>query len=124
MSTTQLPPDPAREWIIDCCRRARAEWSRTRRELNRIEFAIDLPAVVSIEEDPSSEDRLEDPAWAALLALPPRQREAIVYRVAWSWSVRRTAEAMKCREGTVKAHVHAGLRAICAKRGALDIARF
>jgi RNA polymerase sigma factor (sigma-70 family) len=121
MSTNRSPPEPAREWLIGCCRRARAEWSRTRREVNCVEFAIDSQVVASIEEESAFQDHLENSAWAALLALPPRQREAIVYRVAWSWSVRQTAEAMKCREGTVKAHVHAGLRTMRARLGALNI---
>ena len=45
-----------------------------------------------------------------LAALPPRQREAVACRYLRQMSVRDTAAAMGCAEGTVKAAVFAGLR--------------
>jgi RNA polymerase sigma-70 factor (ECF subfamily) len=46
---------------------------------------------------------------AALDKLPPRQREAVACRFLRHLSVRQTAEAMGCAEGTVKATLHAAL---------------
>ena len=45
----------------------------------------------------------------ALTGLPPRQREAIACRYLLRMSVRETAEAMGCAEGTVKSAVAAAL---------------
>lgn len=49
----------------------------------------------------------------AVALLPPRQRQAVVLRFYGGLSLAEVAEAMKCRPGTVKAHLHqamAGLR--------------
>lgn len=46
---------------------------------------------------------------AAVAALPPRQREAIVLRYFGDLSVEQIAHAMSCRPGTVKAHLHQAL---------------
>jgi RNA polymerase sigma factor (sigma-70 family) len=43
---------------------------------------------------------------AAVAALPPRECEAIVARFFLGYSVRETAHALGCPEGTVKTHVH------------------
>ncbi|HET8931386.1 MAG TPA: sigma-70 family RNA polymerase sigma factor [Acidimicrobiales bacterium] len=49
---------------------------------------------------------------AALAHLPRRQRQAIVLRYYADLSVDQVAETMKCRPGTVKAHLHQGLMAL------------
>lgn len=46
---------------------------------------------------------------AALAHLPRRQRQAIVLRFYADLTVDQVAESMKCRPGTVKAHLHQGL---------------
>ena len=45
-------------------------------------------------------------------SLPDRQREVIVLRVLEGMSTRETAEVMRCREGTVKTHLHRGTAAL------------
>ena len=45
----------------------------------------------------------------AIQRLPPRQREAVACRYLRQMSIRRTAEAMGCAEGTVKSAVSAAL---------------
>ncbi|WP_110181499.1 SigE family RNA polymerase sigma factor [Nocardioides solisilvae] len=47
--------------------------------------------------------------WQALLALPPRQRAALVCRFYDDLSEAQTAEVMGCAPGTVKSQVSAGL---------------
>lgn len=49
---------------------------------------------------------------AALAHLPRRQRQAIVLRFYADLSVDQVAATMKCRPGTVKAHLHQGLVAL------------
>ncbi|MEM0914680.1 MAG: RNA polymerase sigma factor [Planctomycetota bacterium] len=49
---------------------------------------------------------------AALGELPPRQREAVTLRYLEGLTIQQTAEAMRCRQGTVKAAVHSGLKSM------------
>ncbi|MEO0965143.1 MAG: RNA polymerase sigma factor [Planctomycetota bacterium] len=49
---------------------------------------------------------------AALGGLPPRQREAVTLRYLEGLTIEQTAEAMRCRQGTVKAAVHKGLKSM------------
>jgi RNA polymerase sigma-70 factor (sigma-E family) len=49
---------------------------------------------------------------AGLAGLPPRQRAAVVLRHLAGLSLRETAEAMGCAEGTVKSTLHAALAAL------------
>lgn len=118
-----------REWLVDCCRRARSHWSKSRRA-DRAQVFIDiddLPADPTEETRASSgddsfnaeliEEELLDTVWDAARVLPQRQREAVLYRVILSWDVARTAEAMGCKHGTVKAHLHAAVRNLRAYVG-------
>lgn len=50
-----------------------------------------------------------DAVWALLRSLPTRQRTAIVLRFYEDLSVAQTAEAMRCRPGTVKSLVSRGM---------------
>lgn len=50
----------------------------------------------------------------ALATLSPRQREVIVLRRLEGLSTRETAAVLRCREGTVKVHLHRALRALRA----------
>ena len=101
-------PDAAR-WVIRCCRTARQEWARGNRVARRAVQA-------AVEDGPRDDLRHDFPddqaVWNLITVLPPRQREAIIYRIAFSFSIRETAAVMHCKEGTVKAHVHAGLRSL------------
>lgn len=56
---------------------------------------------------------------AALAQLPHRQRQAIVLRFYADLTVDQVADAMKCRPGTVKAHLHRGLVAL-RREGLVD----
>jgi RNA polymerase sigma-70 factor (ECF subfamily) len=54
-----------------------------------------------------------------VLALPPRQRWALVLRYFADLSVRETADAMRCPEGTVKTLTRTALLAL-GDRGLID----
>ncbi len=55
--------------------------------------------------------------WQGLLALPVRQRTAIVLRYYEDLTEAQTAEAMDCAVGTVKSQVSAGLRKLRERLG-------
>ncbi len=56
--------------------------------------------------------------WEQLLALPPRQRAALVLRYYEDLTEAQTAEAMGCAVGTVKSQVSAALRTLRDRIGA------
>jgi len=68
-------------------------------------------------EDPAAAVVLHDALWAALLALPPRQRAAIVLRHYVDLSEADTAEAMGCSVGAVKSSASTGLQNLRARVG-------
>ena len=47
-----------------------------------------------------------DGLWPLVVKLPPRQRAAVVLRYYLDLSEAQSAEAMGCRPGTVKSHLH------------------
>ncbi len=65
--------------------------------------------------DPLDEDAEE--FWAAVRTLPRRQAQAVALRYHSDLSVAEIAAAMGCAEGTVKAQLHAGRRAIARRLG-------
>jgi RNA polymerase sigma-70 factor (sigma-E family) len=68
-------------------------------------------------EDPAAAVVIHDALWEHLLALPPRQRAAIVLRHYVDLSEAETAEAMGCSIGAVKSSASAGLRTLRARIG-------
>lgn len=69
---------------------------------------------------PAAPDPLDDDAeafWDAVRALPKRQAQAVALRYHADLSVAEIARAMGCAEGTVKAQLHAGRRAVAARLG-------
>lgn len=88
-------------------------WSRRRSFHERpVEY---LPEPVG--EDPAAGVVVHDALWAALLALPPRQRAAIVLRHYVDLSEAETADAMGCSVGAVKSSASTGLRKLRARIG-------
>jgi len=72
--------------------------------------------------EPVSHDAVDnllthDVLLAHLLALPPRQRAAIVLRYYLDLTEAQTAEAMGCSVGTVKSQVHVALKRLRASLG-------
>ncbi len=64
------------------------------------------------DDEFGADSKLSPALRSALQALPDRQRDAVVLRVLEELSVRDTALVMRCREGTVKAHLHKALAAL------------
>ena len=60
---------------------------------------------------------VHDALWAHLMALPPRQRTAIVLRHYVDLSEAQTADAMGCSVGAVKSSVSTGLRTLRLRIG-------
>lgn len=91
----------ARTTCLDRARRASGRRSGT--ESLRRERAAQRPV-----DEPDPVERLEAErrhrvAREAVDALPPRQREVVRLRILQGFTVRETADAMACAEGTVKA---------------------
>jgi RNA polymerase sigma-70 factor (sigma-E family) len=86
--------------VVNACR----SWHRSRRREQRR-----LRAVATVAEDvPLAARELLD----AVDRLPAGQRTALVLRFYEGLTEAQIAEAMGCRPGTVKSHVHRGLAAL------------
>ena len=90
---------------VNVCRETR------RRERRRTLLRLWRPRDVGDSPDDDESARLR----AALADLPPRQREAVALRYLEGLDVRQTAALMGCAPGSVKASVHAGLKALRAR---------
>jgi RNA polymerase sigma-70 factor (sigma-E family) len=84
--------------LIDNRRRPIARFERPR---------SDVPEVAVC--DPAPFNQTESAVFAALAALPPRMRAAVVLRHLLELSVTETADALNCSEGTVKSQTARGL---------------
>jgi RNA polymerase sigma-70 factor (sigma-E family) len=84
--------------LIDNRRRPAARFERIRSELPEVPVA-----------DPVSFNATESAVFAALAALPPRMRAAVVLRHLLELSVTEAADALNCSEGTVKSQTARGL---------------
>ncbi|MBL7139851.1 MAG: sigma-70 family RNA polymerase sigma factor [Planctomycetes bacterium] len=94
----------AMPWLYGILMNVVREYRRRRRPR-----AIDLETLAGApSEVEAGRERLEALS-RALERLPDRQREAVACRYLRGLSVRQTAEAMGCAEGTVKAATSAGL---------------
>jgi len=88
----------------------------TARELvrrhRRLASNQDLGSAGRAEPSVASPDASLTDLTRALRSLPERQREVVILRYLEGMSTRETAQAMRCRAGTVKTHLHRALRAL------------
>ncbi len=84
----------------------------TRRPWRRERTGIDLVDRPAESAGTSVEDSTE--LWAALHALPAKQRRVVLLRHYWGLSVEETAADLGIRPGTVKSQTHDALRALRA----------
>lgn len=78
-----------------------------RRRIER-EWRSRQSEVIVLPHDPGRRDEI----WRALVRLPVRQRAALILRFYEDLSEAQTAEALRCRPGTVKSLVARGLDAM------------
>ena len=108
-------------WMLAVCRReclARRRHERAR-AIAEASFAgarpLEQPAADAVL---TARDRHS--VHAALAALPPRQRDAVILRLLEGRSTRETALLMACAEGTVKALLHQGVQQLRESLGGLS----
>jgi RNA polymerase sigma-70 factor, ECF subfamily len=106
--------------------RALARWRRLRKEpwaagwvtttaLNVLKRQLRRSGPVSGAEEDGAEENHEAESldlWAAIRLLPERQREAVVLHYVVDLSIAESAAAMRCEEGTVKAHLSRARQAL------------
>jgi len=108
--STKKRPEHPMAW----CYQVGVNLARTASRRRKVEQRV----LARVEAEAHRDDRAEElahalPVRAAVVALPTRQRQAIVARYYLSLSVEETAAAMACAPGTVTALTHqavAGLR--------------
>lgn len=100
---TENPAAYLRTSVVNACRSYHRSNKREQDRLRR----VDVPDAVSLE----ARELLD-----ALAELPYMQRAAIVLRYYEDYSERQIAQTLGCRPGTVKSHLHRGLRRL---RGAI-----
>lgn len=94
-----------RGWLLTIAKRKAQDEHRARRR--RPAPSERLPEVAL---DPPTE--AEDGLWRAVRGLPPKQREAVVYRFVCDLAHREIAELMGSTEAAARRNVHEGLRAL------------
>ena len=82
---------------------------RDRRSLP-LEEAADLPSLDPLPDLVAEESEIRRSIWAAIQALSPKQRAAVVLRYYHGFSEAEMAVALGCRRGTVKSRLHSALR--------------
>ena len=108
----RIGADPHREaWVLRVAVNAAIDQGRRNRRRRELTESAPLPV--------STDEGVVDQVWVAdkLRRLPRRQREAIVLRYLADLPERDVAEAMGISVGSVKVHVHRGLRALGASMG-------
>jgi len=90
--------------------RERRRWRWRREKAGAIARRL-RPPLSDAQAGRDEPERLESLA-AAVAKLPPRQREAVTCRFLLRMSIRQTAEAMDCAEGTVKSAVASALETL------------
>ena len=100
-------------WLYGIAMNVVREARRSRARHRAADVEVDaLAALARTQADGAQQAEQLARLGRALERLPPRQREAVACRYLRQLSVRATAAAMGCAEGTVKAAVFAGLRTL------------
>ncbi len=96
-------------WLYRVTRNVCREFNRTQRGEALVDEPPDTSSVPEGQvASLDSARRVRD----LVAKLPPRQREVVMLRIFEDLSVRETAGAMGCREGTVKALLHKATKAL------------
>ena len=98
-------PDKLDRWILAIASRKAVDYHRgAGRRAVPIDGSPERPV-----HDPQVSDA-GDPLWAAVRALPPRQRVAVVHRHVLDRAYAEIAELMECSEQTARANVYQGTK--------------
>lgn len=91
-----------RGWVLTIAHRKAVDAFRSRARRPVPAGALPDRAVDGPDADPS--------VWAAVRALPPRQRDALLWRFGADMSYRDVGRAMGCSEEAARQSVHSGIR--------------
>ena len=93
-------------WLFRTVKNVCNEYNRRTQRSNKLVSEIDIEQLAEWEHDDSS--RLTDMRQVQSLVsqLPKRQQDVVLLRIFEGMSIEETAQAMDCRPGTVKAHLH------------------
>ena len=106
-------------WMMAVCRRECL--GRVRRE--KVRWAAEMAYSATLDAGDGGEEAQPLSAaerrsiHAAVAALPPRQRDAVLLRIVEGRSTREAARIMGCAEGTVKALLHQGVERLRESMG-------
>jgi RNA polymerase sigma factor (sigma-70 family) len=108
-------------WLSRICRTVGSRWVRSRANPHQAdrEASIDACALVDKAEtalDVLIRGELRREMFDRVLALPPRQRDVVIFRAIAGRSVRDTAFALGCAPGTVKASFRTALASLSRSR--------
>jgi len=105
-------------WIYRATKNVCREFNRSKRPEPLLEEPLDgsLDAVEDIARKQAAQQ-----VRALVAGLPRRQREVVLLRVFEELSVTATAQAMRCREGTVKALLHKAMQHLRLDAASLEL---
>jgi RNA polymerase sigma factor (sigma-70 family) len=99
-----------RSWLLTIAHRKAIDQARARRRAP-VPAGEGLPEVAVHDEPPADGDAL----WAAVRALPPKQRGAVALRYGLDADYATIAAALSCSEEAARRNVHEGLKRLRAE---------
>lgn len=99
-------------WLYSVCRSVclAAERKRSTRDSTLADVGLTRGAPPPAPDTAAEDEEMRRSLQRAVMELPAREREVVVLRLVEGRSVRETALAMGCAEGTVKAALHHAMR--------------
>ena len=93
-------------WLFRILKNVCNEYNRRTQRSNKNDSEVDVEQIADLENGNSN--RLNDMRLVQKLVrqLPKRQQDVVLLRIFEGMSIDETAKTMRCRPGTVKAHLH------------------
>ena len=108
-----------RAWLVRMTWRLAIDRGRSDRRRTAREEAVVVPEPATVEQDAMARDRAAR-LWAAIDALPPKLRMAIVLAAIEEHDVREVARLLQVPEGTVKSRLFLARKALAEKLRCLN----